>query len=124
MPATFAVYPNLFGKIEVIEWREGDFMFEARGRAQLHASALQHRIAYWVMHYERPEGKPRKAIEVADTVDIPYNRFQQLLTGKVVMQLEDVGRLRSRLGEIVDLWMLDGVNLDVARSVIRARSRK
>lgn len=42
---------------------------------------------------------------LADKLDMPYERLQRLLNGRIVMQLEDVSRLRAVVGEVVDLWM-------------------
>ncbi len=84
---------------------------------------LQHRLAYWLLHFNRADGKRRKVTDVAERLGLPYHRLQKLVTGQVVMQLEDIGHIRVVMGEIVDLWLLDGANAEIARSVISARMR-
>lgn len=42
---------------------------------------------------------------LATKLEMPYVRLQRLLNGRIVMQLEDVSRLRAVIGEVVDSWL-------------------
>lgn len=120
VPSEFAVHPDLFGKEEVLEWRTPDETWSLQQRAQLNASMLQHRVVYWLLHFESG-GRARKVTAVARATKFRYERLLAITNGSAVIQMQDIGQLRVWMGSGIDLWLLDGPNLPMAKAMIDAR---
>lgn len=73
--------------------------------AQLEAAQRQHEVAYGVVEQYLPTSEIRTMTGLATKLEMPYVRLQRLLNGRIVMQLEDVSRLRAVIGEVVDSWL-------------------
>jgi plasmid maintenance system antidote protein VapI len=53
-----------------------------------------------------PTSSTKRLTSFARALDVSYDRLQRVLTGKAVMQLEDVGRLSQHIGTNLELWAL------------------
>lgn len=60
---------------------------------------------------------PSKTISgLASALGVAYNRLQKVLSGAVVMQLEDLSRLRLAIGPQLDSWVLGGPSAQLFRA--------
>ena len=123
-PRELALYPHDFGRRLDIEWRQPEPDWTPREVAQLNAAELQHRICFGVLNAWMPRSDTRKITTLAAALDVPYNRLQQLLTGHIVMQFEDFGRLYAHIGPEMELWLLRGENAYIAKAVHANRKRE
>lgn len=123
-PRSFAISPKKFGHEETIQWRTPDETWTLRERARLSASELQHQISHGVLELYAPTSDTPKMAGLAEALDTPYDRFQKMLTGHAVMQLEDIGMLRTLVGPRLDFWMLRGSNGEFVRAVERDAQRR
>lgn len=71
-----------------------------------------------------PRSATKKITALAEALGIPYSRLQRMLTGYTVMQLEDLGRLYSHIGSVMELWFLTGQNAGIAETIGRARASR
>lgn len=125
VPRNFAAAPRVFGRRSEIEWRTPDGGWSHRERAQLDASKLQHQVAFGVLEIFMPNTDRSKVTALAAELGTPYDRLQKMLTGHVVMQLEDIGRLRLLIGGSLDFWLIRGHNAEWIRKVeAEARERR
>lgn len=106
VPRSFAITPHLFGKSESIDWIELPSGADKRVQAQRSAARTQHQISYGVQSLYMPQSSQPKITLLAEELDVPYGRLHRVLTGRVVMQLEDIGRLRVLIGPQLDYWFL------------------
>ena len=104
-PREFAVHPRDFGRRRPTDWREPDETWGLRELAQLEAARRQHEIAYGVVERFLPTTEIRTMTALAAALAVPYVRLQRLLNGRIVMQLEDVSRLRAVIGDDVHTWL-------------------
>lgn len=104
-PRSFVVPPRDFGRRRIAEWRAPEPTWTLRERAHLDASKLQHEVAYGVLEIFLPSSEIRTITALAGELDMPYGRLQQMLNGQIVMQMEDLVRLRGHIGEDVDAWV-------------------
>jgi len=123
-PRDFAVHPRDFGRKAQIDWREPDSAWSTRERSQLAAAELQHRICFGVLETWMPRSQTRKITTLAAAIDMSYNRLQQILSGHIVMQFEDFGRLYAHIGPRMELWLLSGQHIPIAEAVNRTRERE
>lgn len=105
IPRELAVHPRDFGRRQPTDWKEPDLSWGPREVAQLEAARRQHEIAYGVVEHYLPTSETRTMSGLAADLDMQYDRLQRLLNGRIVMQLEDISRLRGVIGDIVDVWM-------------------
>lgn len=105
-PRELAVHPRDFGRRRPTDWVEPDESWGPRELAQLEAAQRQHEVAYGVVERYLPTSEIRTMTGLADKLDMPYVRLQRLLNGRIVMQLEDVSRLRAVIGGVVDSWLI------------------
>ncbi len=122
-PRSFAVNEKEFGRKAQIDWKPLDEGATTRAFAQLDASQLQHRLSYGILVLYMPRSNLAKLADLASAVDVPYDRLQKMLTGRVVMQLEDIGRLRILIGHQIDYWMLRGLSAQKVHYVEQAWKR-
>ncbi|MGV2900118.1 hypothetical protein ACNPM4_00450 [Microbacterium sp. AGC62] len=101
-PRNFVLPPRDFGRRWISEWRAPDPSWTPKEIAQLEAAQIQHRIAYGILEIYLPTTNARTITGLASQLGMSYDRLQRMLNGQVVMQLEDIGLLRS----------LDGVDID------------
>lgn len=87
-----------------------------REAAQRDASRLQHQICFGVFDIYMKRSDNSMVTKLASALDVPYDRLQKMLTGRVVMQLEDIGRLRQLIGYSLDYWMLRGPSAQFVRA--------
>lgn len=107
IPRNFALHPRDFGHKPLIEWRrEESWTLSERGRAD--TAQLQHGVAYGMLHLYMLKSRMTGLMSLADALEMHYARLQKMLTGNSVMQLEDLGRVRSLVGDSVDTWLLRG----------------
>ena len=106
-----------FGRRSDIVWREIDPEWTPRQLAQLDASKLQHSICFGVSQLYMPSSEDRKFTHLAAALGVKPDRFYKMMTGQVVMQLEDIGRLRRHIGPRIDFWMLRGDSADLVRRI-------
>lgn len=92
--------------MEKIGWVTLDLDAGARIKAQRSAAKTQHQISYGVQNLYMPQSDQPKITLLAEELQVPYDRLHKMLTGRVVMQLEDIGRLRELIGAQLDLWFL------------------
>ncbi|MCI1017360.1 hypothetical protein HWD99_01845 [Microbacterium sp. C5A9] len=104
-PRSYVLPARDFGRRRHTDWLEPDASWTPQEVAHLEASQLQHRIAYGVVEEFLPSSEIRTITALAAEVDIPYDRLLRMLNGRVVMQLEDVSRLRKLIGEPLGLWI-------------------
>jgi plasmid maintenance system antidote protein VapI len=116
VPRDFAVYPRDFGRRAVVEWRTPDGDWTPRERAQLDASKLQNQICFGVVERYLPSSDIRSITGLAQRLGVEYDRLQKVLSGRMVMQFEDVGRLRAVVGPQLDYWMLRGPSAELFRA--------
>lgn len=98
--------PRQFGQMESIEWMPLGPDVDARIRAQRSAAKTQHQISYGVQSLYMPQSDQPKITLLAKELEVPYDRLHKMLSGRAVMQLEDIGRLRELVGAQLDLWFL------------------
>ena len=82
------------------------------------AAQLQHLISYGVVHDLMRRRSAKKISTLADALDVQYDRLQKMLSGRAVMQLEDIGRLRVYFGDGLDTWMVRGAGAELFRTFI------
>jgi hypothetical protein len=99
------VHPRDFGRRRPTDWRDPDPSWGPRQLAQLEAAQRQHEIAFGVVERYLPSSEIRTIARLADELDMTYDRLQRLLNGRIVMQFEDVSRLRAVVGNDIDSWM-------------------
>lgn len=87
-----------------------------REAAQRDASRLQHQVCFGVFDIYMKRSDNSMVTKLASALDVPYDRLQKMLTGRVVMQLEDIGRLRQLIGYSLDYWMLRGPSAQFVRA--------
>lgn len=104
-PRSFVVPPRDFGRRRVAEWIAVDPSWTPRERARFDASRLQHEIAFGVLEIYLPASEIRTITALAGELGMPYGRLQQMLNGQIVMQMEDLSRLRAYIGDDVDAWV-------------------
>lgn len=124
VPRSFLVEPRDFGRRPSPQWRliEDDWTFQQR--AQLDASISQHGISYGVRAiYMRPP-HVTKITDLAEELEVEYNRLQKMLGGLVIMQMEDLARLRLLVGTRLDYWMMRGEAAQYVRAMEREFHRK
>lgn len=109
--------PRDFGRRLEPEWVSADATFDQRQLAQLDASKLQHQIAYGVSELYLQPPRSTKISDLAKSLGVEYNRLQRMLSGAVVMQLEDFSRLRHVIGHQMDYWVLRGPSAPYVRAV-------
>lgn len=117
IPRDFAVEPSEFGRKKNLKWTSIPADATPRELAQRDAAELQHLLCRGVLKLYMPESSNTRIIKLAAALDITYDRLQKMLSGRVVMQLEDIGRLRVLIGPRLDYWMLRGQSADVVRMI-------
>lgn len=117
IPRDFAVDPGEFGRKKNLEWTAIPADATPREVAQRDAAELQHLLCRGVLMLYMPESSNTRIIKLAGALDMTYDRLQKMLSGRVVMQLEDIGRLRALIGPRLDYWMLRGQSADVVRMI-------
>lgn len=105
MPRSFVIPPRDFGRRKPTDWREPDSSWTPLEIAQLEASQLQHQIAYGIVEEYLPHSEFRTITGLAAHLEMPYDRLQRMLNGRIVMALEDISRLRKLIGTPLDEWM-------------------
>ncbi|MCM3778801.1 hypothetical protein [Microbacterium hydrocarbonoxydans] len=100
--------PRQFGQMENIDWVALEPGCDARVRARRSAAKTQHQISYGVQNLYMPHSDQPKITLLAEALGVPYDRLHKVLSGRVVMQLEDIGRLRELVGAQLDVWFLRG----------------
>ncbi|WP_417503837.1 hypothetical protein [Microbacterium sp.] len=124
VPRNFLVEPRDFGRRPKSQWRliEDDWTFQRRAR--LDASISQHGISCGVRELclRGPHGT--KMTDLAAELEIEYNRLQKMLGGLIVMQMEDLARLRLHVGTRLDVWMMRGEAAQYVRAMEREFHRK
>lgn len=124
VPRKFLVVPSDFGRRVDPQWVEAPADWTSRQLAQLDASKLQHQVAYGVTNLFLKPPRTTKMTLLAAQLDMEYNRLQKLLTGGIVMQLEDFSRLRQAVGHNLDYWLLRGPSATYVRAVEADMRRK
>lgn len=71
-----------------------------------------------------PKSATKKITTLARALDLPYGRLQRVLTGHLVMQFEDFGRLHAHIGPRMELWLLSGRNAHIARGIAAVHNRE
>lgn len=124
VPRDFLVEPRDFGRRPSPQWRfiEDDWTFQRR--AQLDASISQHGISYGVREIYMRAPNATKITDLAAELEVEYNRLQKMLGGLVVMQMEDLARLRLLVGTRLDYWMMRGEAAQYVRAMEREFHRK
>jgi len=92
--------------------------------AQVSAAQLQHRLCYGVLEIWMPKSATKKMTTLARAIDVPYGRLQRVLTGHLVMQFEDFGRLHAHIGPRMELWLLSGRNAQIAQGIAAVHNRE
>ncbi|MFJ4175379.1 hypothetical protein [Microbacterium sp. NPDC089696] len=106
IPRMFAVTPRLFGQQEKLDWVDLEPDADARTRAHRSAAKTQHQISYGVQSLYMPHSDQATITALASKLEVPYDRLHKVLSGRAVMQLEDIGRLREVVGAELDEWFL------------------
>lgn len=123
VPRAFLVEPRDFGRRPYPQWRDLGAEAPLVERARLEASISQHQVAAGVRElYLRPARK--KIIDLSGELEVEYNRLQKMLGGLVIMQMEDLARLRLVVGSRLDVWMLRGESARYILAVERDYYRK
>jgi hypothetical protein len=105
IPRSFAVGPKTFGNAPRIEWQP-----EQPGvTIQLEASKLQHRWAWAIRCALADRRETVKAY--CERTNQPYIRTSSMLSGRVIMRLEDIAAARLHL----DLGHIDPVLEELSR---------
>lgn len=117
VPRDFAVDPGEFGRKKYLEWTAVPADATPRELAQRDAAELQHLICRGVLKLYMPESSNTRIIKLAPALGVTYDRLQKMLSGRVVMQLEDIGRLRVLIGPRLDYWMLRGSSAETVRMI-------
>lgn len=117
IPRDFAVDPGEFGRKKNLEWTAAPADATPRELAQRDAAELQHLLCRGVLKLYMPESSNTRIIKLAAALDVTYDRLQKMLSGRVVMQLEDIGRLRVLIGPRLDYWMLRSPSSEAVRMI-------
>jgi hypothetical protein len=116
-PRDFAVNPSDFGQKKVIDWTPVPADATPRELAQRDASHFQHLLCFGVLKLYMPTSNVSRITKLAARLEVPYDRLQKMLSGRVVMQLEDIGRFHVLIGHRLDYWMLRGPSSDTVRMI-------
>lgn len=131
VPRDFAVTPRDFGQVKELAWVALSDDADTLAKARRSAAKTQHQISYGVRNIYMPHSGQPKITLLAEALEVPYDRLHKVLTGRAVMQLEDIGRLRGLVGAELDFWFLRDETLtfveaslaNLAREQERARMR-
>ncbi|MCT9819299.1 hypothetical protein N3K63_03255 [Microbacterium sp. W1N] len=122
-PRDFVVEPTEFGQLGIVQWVDVDPQ-EKRTVAHRWAAQYQHSIAFGVRKRYVPKSDTTTVLALAEEMGLPYPRLQRLLTGHVVMQLEDVGRLYTHIGPAIEVWGLSTPHREIIERFYRERQRQ
>ncbi|MFF2389365.1 hypothetical protein [Agromyces sp. NPDC058104] len=102
IPRSFCKDPDAFGLVEQVEWHS----VPATSEVEREAAVLQHRVAHKVRRLMRTQHGIEKVSALASAIGAPYDRLQKVLSGRVVMRLEDIARFRLAFGTDFDVAMM------------------
>ena len=123
VPRDFLVEPRDFGRRPYPQWREISVEAPFVEQARQDASISQHQVSTGVRElYLRPERK--KMTDLSAETQIEYHRLQKMLGGLIIMQMEDLARLRLIVGSRLDVWMMRSESAKYVLAVERDFFRK
>ncbi|MFJ3473459.1 hypothetical protein ACIPJ1_11030 [Microbacterium maritypicum] len=124
VPRDFLAEPRDFGRRPSPQWNLIEDGWTLEKRAQLDASISQHQISYGVREIYMQKPHITKITDLAEELEIEYNRLQKMLGGLIIMQMVDLARLRLLVGPRLDYWMMRGEAAQYVRAMEREFHRK